>query len=49
MKMDLALNNLKWSICHKTKPKQNGIYEGYSIHPGIFLKKQNNIFEHYFL
>ena len=20
---DLALNNLQWLICHKTKPKQN--------------------------
>ena len=21
--MDLALNNLQWLICHKTKPNQN--------------------------
>ena len=23
IKMDLALNNLQWLICHKTKPNQN--------------------------
>ena len=23
MKMDLALNNLQWLVCHKTKPDQN--------------------------
>ena len=25
-KEDLALNNLQWLICHKTKPKPNLIY-----------------------
>ena len=24
--MDLALNNLQWLICHKTKPNQTNIY-----------------------
>ena len=24
-KEDLALNNLQWLICHKTKLKQNGV------------------------
>ena len=25
-KEDLALNNLQWSICHKTQPNKNHIY-----------------------
>ena len=25
-KIDLALNNLQWLICHKTQPKPNHIY-----------------------
>ena len=25
IKMDLALNNLQWLICHKTKPNQTNI------------------------
>ena len=32
IKMDLALNNLKWLICHKTKPKLLRIvYFGFNV------------------
>ena len=28
-KLDLALNNLQWLICHKTKQKQKQIYHDF--------------------
>ena len=31
-KMDLALNNLQWLICHKTKSKQTKRYEIISVY-----------------
>ena len=30
-KEDLALNNLQWLICHKTKPNQTGIGRNHLI------------------
>ena len=36
--MDLALNNLKWLICHKTKPKTNA-NRCIGMHIGPLLKK----------
>ena len=37
--MDLALNNLQWLICHKTKPNQ---YEYVAVH--FLCKKKKNHF-----
>ena len=31
MKMHLALNNLQWLICHKTKPNQTIVF-GFNFH-----------------
>ena len=35
-KEDLALNNLQWLICHKTKPNQTlgGVVENFLLTPG---------------
>ena len=38
-KEDLALNNLQWLICHKTKPNQ--IKPNQNIHTNIYKKEIN--------
>ena len=38
IKMDLTLNNLQWSICHKTKPRPNNIYLMYMYKNGFGIK-----------
>ena len=39
-KSDLALDNLQWLICHKTKPNQNPIYLIYIYKEDLALNNQ---------
>ena len=41
-KEDLALNNLQWLICHKTKPKQT-ILKSFTLEINFQFRKQEKV------
>ena len=40
--MDLALNNLQWLICHKTKPNHSQSTQGLVFWAELYVKVSEN-------